>query len=606
MRPTNNKFYIICFWIIVISFILLCKLFYIQILDNSYEEQAKGNAFRYRTLYPPRGEVFDRNGEFLVQNKGCYDLVVIPNEVKPFDTMVMARIIGVTKERFLQEFNKAVRYSKTAPSTIFKQLPLETKYRLNERRDEGFYTVYRTARSYPKKIAGNLLGYIGEVGENKIRADKYYKKGDYIGMSGIERSYEDVLRGEKGVKVEVVDALGRPQGSYMDGIYDTMPVPGKSITTTIDISLQEYAEKLLKGKIGSVVAIEPSTGEILVMASSPTYDPDLLVGRERGNNYADMVKDPRHPLFNRAVMSSYPPGSTFKIVNGLIGLEQGVARITDLHPCYGGYTVGRGVKCHNHPSPINMQQAVAMSCNAYFCFVLRSILDNRKKYKNIQEALTQWRKDVMSFGFGHKLGSDFMDELRGNVPSASYYDKCYRGRWNSLSVISLAIGQGEMGVTPLQMGNLAAILANRGFYYIPHVVKSIEGDSINSRFLEKHYTNVDQKYFEPIVQGMYDAVHKPGGTAVAYSHPEVGLCGKTGTAQNPRGADNSVFMCFAPKDNPKIAVSVYIEHGRAGATSAAPIASLLVEKYLNDTIIRPGLEDYVLNMEIAYPMYRKK
>lgn len=606
MYPKSRQFYYLVGWVVLVVVILLLRLLSIQILDSSYESKANNNALRYRTVYPARGEILDRNGNIIVQNSNCYNLMVIPKDVESLDTARLASVLEVSTDELISEFTKACRYSYNSPSVLFRQLEPRTKFKLDEMKLKGFYTVYRTIRHYPTNVSGNLLGYIGEVTESKTYTDPYYVSGDYIGMSGMELSYENYLRGVKGVRVEVVDAFGRSQGSYMEGKKDVPAVMGKKLTSTIDLELQEYAQRLLDGKIGSVIAIEPSTGEILVMASAPSYNPELLMGKQRSRNFASLLNDPRRPLFNRAMMSSYPPGSTFKIVNGLVALEMGVAEVSDLHPCYNGYTVGRGVKCHSHPSPINMQQAVAMSCNAYFCYVFRSILDTRKKKESIQERLQLWRDNVMSFGFGRKLDCDFVGELGGNVPSPAYYDKYYRGRWNSLSIISLSIGQGEMGVTPLQMANLAATLANRGFYYIPHVVKSIEGENIDPKFKVKNYTNVSPKYFEPLVEGMYDAVHKPGGTATAYAYPEMHLCGKTGTAQNPRGADNSVFICFAPKNNPKIAVAAYVEHGGSGATIAAPIASLIVEKYLNDTIVRPGLEEYVLNKSIDYYMYRKR
>lgn len=592
--------------VLVVAAIIIVRLFYLQILDPQYKAVANSNALRYQVQFPPRGEVYDRNGEFLVQSKESYDLVMIPRDVEPFDTVLFAQTLGVSRDELVREMRKAASFSRRSPSVIFKQLPKEVKLRLDERMVKGFTTQYRTVRTYPRKLAGNLLGYVGEVNARIIERDPYYRMGDYIGMSGIERAYERELRGVKGIKIEMVDAFGVPKGSYNNGAMDTMAQPGMAIVATLDARLQQLAEELMVGKIGSVVAIEPATGEILVMASSPSYDPDLLVGRQRGNNYMKMVYDKTKPLFNRAVMSSYPPGSIFKVVNGLLGMQFGVAKYTDLHSCHMGYTVGRGVACHAHGSPLNMVDATQTSCNAYFCYVLRDILD-RGGRKNIGANFDEWREGVMSFGFGRKLGSDFEDELRGNVPSSEFYDKRYRGSWNSLTVISLSIGQGEMGVTPLQMANLAATLANRGYYYIPHVVKSINGaDSIDSRFRERQYTVVQAQHFDPIVEGMYRAVNVPGGTAGVARVDGLDICGKTGTAQNPQGADHSVFICFAPRDNPKIAVAVFVEHGRWGAAAAAPIASLLVEKYLTDTVKRADLVTRMKDMAISYPMYHNK
>ncbi len=583
--------------------VLAGRLFYIQVLDDRYKRAAADNVLRTEVLYPQRGEIYDRNGEFLVRSIPSYDLMAIPREVAPFDTLRLCRAVGVEPERFVRELEKARAFSMRRPSAVVKQMSLEEKLLFDEGGFPGFFTVYRSMRSYPRKIAGNLLGYLSEVDGRIMERDDYYRSGDYIGMSGIESAYEEALRGEKGVRVEVVDVHGAVKGSYMDGVYDRPAVQGTSITSSLDASLQSFAEELMEGKVGSVIAIEPSTGEILVMASSPTFDPDELTGRDRGNRYMELLDNPRRPLYNRAVMSSYPPGSTFKLVNGLIGLQEGVITPSQRFPCREGYTVGRGVKCHAHPSPVDLREAVRMSCNAYFCYALRALLDN-PKYGGVKNGFDVWEEYVRSFGFGRKLGSDFLVEYNGNVPDRDFYDRRYRGSWNSLTVISLAIGQGELGCNPLQMANLAATVANRGYYYIPHVVKRIgERDSLDARFYERHYTKVDPAYFEYAVDGMYDAVHKPAGTASVARVPGLDICGKTGTAQNPHGADHSTFLCFAPKDDPRIAVSVYVENGRFGATAAAPIASLLVEKYLTDTVSRPYLVDYVKNMRISYPYY---
>ncbi|MEG1607576.1 MAG: penicillin-binding protein 2 [Mucinivorans sp.] len=592
--------------LVVVVVVIIARLFYIQVVDGDYKESARNNALRFQVQFPPRGEVYDRNGEFLVQSKESYDLVVIPRDVEPFDTLRMAETIGVSLEQFSAEFHKASSYSRRKPSVLYKQLPKEVKLRLDERRVKGFYTQYRTVRTYPRKVAGNLLGYVSEVNDRIIQKDSYYRMGDYIGMSGIEQAYEQELRGKKGVKVEMVDVYGRPQGTYQHGRFDTLSEPGKAIVSTLDARLQAMAEELMTGKIGAVVAIEPATGEILVMASSPSYDPDLLVGRERGNNYMRMVNTPTKPLFNRAVMARYPPGSTFKVVNGLIGMQQGVATPEDtFYPCSGGYPYGRGVGCHHHASPLNMITATANSCNAYFCYVLRDLLENRK-VGNISTCFDLWREYVLSFGFGRKLDSDFIGELNGYVPTSEHYNKVYRNQWSALTVISLSIGQGELGTTPLQMANLSATIANRGYYMIPHVVKKIEGrDSIDARFYKKHYTRVEPRYFDPIVEGMYQAVNVAGTASVARVEG-LDICGKTGTAQNPRGADHSVFMSFAPRNNPKIAIVVYVEHGRWGATAAAPIASLLTEQYLTDTITRTAMYENIKAMEINYPMYQEK
>ena len=600
----NRRAAILSLFIVAAFAIIVLRLFDIQILDDSYKRAARNNVLRQEVQHPPRGEVYDRNGELLVRSIPSSDLMAIPRDVQAFDTVALARIAGVTPEKIATELRRAARYSMRRPSLIIKQISLEAKLLFDEGNFPGFYTVYRTMRSYPRKIAGNLLGYISEVDEATIQRDDYYQRGDYRGMSGIELTYEEVLRGEKGLKVNVVDVHGITQGSYQDGEADLQPIPGTAITTSLDADLQALGEELMRDKVGSIIAIEPATGEILVMVSSPGYDPDELVGRDRGNNYIKLLRNPRHPLFNRGVMSRYPPGSTFKLVNGLIALQEGVITPSQRYPCHGGYTIGRGVKCHNHPSPVSLQQAVQMSCNTYFCYALRNILDN-DRYASTKDAFDVWNDYVYSFGFGRRLGSDLAGELSGFVPTRATYDRIYHGRWNSLTVISLSIGQGELGCTPLQMANLAATVANRGYYYIPHIIKQIEGqDSIDRRFYEKQYTKVDPRYFEPIVEGMWRGVNVPGaGTSWRAYLPGLDVCGKTGTAQNPHGRDHSTFLSFAPKDNPKIAISVYVENGGFGATIALPIASLLEEYYLTDTIRRPELVEYVKNMQIHYPAY---
>ncbi len=593
-------------FVIAVFVVLAARLFQIQVVDRSYKEMSANNVLRHEVLYPPRGEVLDRNGEYIIQSKESYDLMVVPRDLKPFDTLLLCRIVDVTLPRMRAQLHKAAAYSWRKPSVVVPQLTKEVKLMLDELNIPGFYPVYRTVRSYPRKIAGNLLGYVGEVSPADLERDYYYRSGDYIGKSGIEAEYEKYLRGEKGVRINLVDVHGIVKGSYRGGMYDTLPVAGKTLVSSLDGALQAFGEELLKGKVGAIVAIEPSTGEILIMASSPTYDPDELIGRQRNNNYARLANDNRRPLFNRAVMSKYPPGSTFKMVNGLIGLEEGVLKPNYRYECYSGYKVGRGVACHAHPSPVDLRQAIMTSCNAYFCYVIRNILDNPKNGGIKSGGYDVWEEYVRSFGFGRKLGSDFTSELNGNVPNSEYYSKLYRGSWNSLTVISLAIGQGELGASPLQMANLAATIANRGHYYIPHVIRKIEGVEMDPKFYEPHNTKVSREHFTPIVEGMYMAAHQEGGTVFRNGYvPGLDICGKTGTAQNAH-KDHSVFLGFAPKDDPKIAIAVYVENAGFGSSAAVPIGSLIMEKYLTDTITRPYLADYVKNMQIAYPHYDNK
>lgn len=590
--------------VLFIFLLIVGRLAYLQLFDERYAELAKANVLRHVVQFPPRGEVFDRNGEYLVQSRECYDLMVIYNDIdrRGFDTARLCQVAGVSVEKLRRELANA-RMRPRAPRVVTNYISKEDKLRFDECNFRGFYTVYRTVRSYPRKIGGNLLGYVGEVTEEMLKRYPSYRPGDYVGMSGVESAYEPLLKGEKGVKIQEIDTHGAIKGSYMNGRYDSLPEPGHSLVSTIDARLQLLGEELMRGKVGAAVAIEPSTGEILMMVSSPSYDPDELVGRERGNNYMRMLGNKRRPLYNRAVKSRYPPGSTFKLVQGLIGLQEGVLRPSDLHGCRLGYQAGRlKMACHAHSSPLDLRFAVATSCNAYFCYVFRDILDN-PKYGGVKEGFDVWKEYVESFGFGRKLGSDFLDEGNGYVPDRSFYDRRYRGSWNSLTVLSLSIGQGELGCTPLQLANLAAIVANRGYYYIPHIVKRIEGrDSLDRRFYERHYTMVDARHFEPIVEGMWRGVNV-GGTSTGARLEGLDVCGKTGTAQNPHGRDHSTFLSFAPKDNPRIAISVYVENGGFGATSALPIASLLEEFYLTDTIRRPALLEYVKNMQIHYPAY---
>ena len=591
------------FTVILALAVIVARLFYLQVIDDSYKSFADNNVLRHQVQYPPRGEVYDRRGEFLVQSKEAYDLMVIPRDVKGLDTTLLCSVLGVTEEAFAKEFKKAQNYSRRRPSVLFKQLPKEVKLKFEEYSFPGFYTQYRTIRSYPRKIAGNLLGYVSEVNQNVIDSDPYYRSGDYMGWSGIEKAYEKELRGEKGVKIQLVDVHGVPKGDYADGEYDVLAVPGAAITSTLDARLQQRAEDLLEGFVGSIVAIEPSTGEILVMASSPSYDPDEMIGRERGNNYMRLLENKRKPLFNRAVSSTYPPGSTFKMVTALMALQEGVIVPSTRYACNGGFFYGnRKLGCHAHESPLDLYYALQTSCNAYFCNVYNNFL-NASKFGGVKNGFDKWEEYVRSFGFGRKLDSDFINEGNGIVRTREYYDKEYRGSWNGLTTISLSIGQGEVSVTPLQMANFIATIANRGYYYIPHVVKAVEGqDSIDAKFYERHYSKVDKKHFDVIAEAMWRAVNVRG-TAVIARMDGFDVCGKTGTAQNPQGADHSTFACFAPLNDPKIAVSVYIEHGGFGATAAGPIASLLVEEYLTDTIARPELYDRVKSMHINYPMY---
>ena len=587
----NRKNKLLC-GLLVVAAILIVRLFCIQVIDDKYKIDASNNSMVYSVIYPPRGVIYDRNGQILVGNSVCYDILVTPRDVKQLDTVALASALDVPVEfirekmQYYHKYRSRIGYQ---TQTLLKQVPMETyvKFAEQEYLFPGFKAQVRSIREYPFNAGGNLLGYISEVDPAYIEKHPEYKSGDYVGKTGLEAAMEEQLRGEKGYHIYLRDSKNRVQSPYAGGAEDKPAVPGKDIVSTIDAHLQQYGQELMAGKVGSVVAIEPSTGEILAMVSSPGIDVEVL--SDIGKHYSEISRNPRKPMFNRTVMASYPPGSVFKLVNGLIGLQEEVLEPSYSYPCNGGYYYSGNHKlgCHAHSSPLKLLDAIATSCNGYFCYVLRNILEN-KKYGSTAEALDAWREYVLSFGFGQKLGSDFPSELGGNIPTSNYYNRIYgKGRWRFQTIVSLSIGQGEIGATPLQIANLAAIMANRGYYYIPHIVKDSDGVEIDPKYKERHYTKVDTKYFEHAVQGMYMAVNgggSAGATARRAEVPGLEVCGKTGTAQNPHGKDNSVFICFAPKDNPKIAVAAYVENAGFGATWALPVASLMLEKYLNGEI----------------------
>jgi penicillin-binding protein 2 len=589
-----NRKYVIIAFIVLASLTLIIKLFRIQVIENSYRLSADNNVLRYVTQYPARGLIYDRNGKLLVSNQAAYDIMVIPAQTAKTDTTEFCRTLGITKETFKERLRGAINYSRRAPSVFLKQVSAETYARFQEKMFmyPGFYVQARTLRKYTKPIAAHILGYVSEVDDNILRKEPYYKSGDYIGKSGIEEAYEKDIRGEKGVKIFLVDVYSRLKGSYEEGKRDSNAVQGRNIISSIDMDLQEYGESLMKNKSGSIVAIEPETGEVLALVSSPDYDPGLLVGRIRSENFSKLQADSLEPLFNRALMASYPPGSTFKPIVGLIGLQENVISPSTLFACHNGYLT---VACHTHESPLNLEGAIKNSCNAYFCQVFRRELEN-PVYPSVPSAYVKWQSYVTEFGFGNTLGTDFVNELPGFIPERTFYDKSRKTtNWKALNILSLAIGQGELGTTPLQIANMTAAIANRGYYITPHIVKSVgEPPVINERFTEKHKIDIDSVNFEYIVNGMEMAVNE-GGTAAASSLNDIVMCGKTGTAQNPHGKDNSVFIAFAPKYNPKIAIAVYVENAGFGATYAAPVASLMIEKYLKGKISNKGLEDFILN-----------
>ena len=594
--------------LVVVAVIILGKLFYIQIIDDKYKINASNNSMVYDIIYPTRGIIYDRKGKIIVANKVAYDILVTPKEVEPFDTLLLAKSLGVSEETIKSKmaeyarnrsrigFQSMVMFKQIDPEIFMKFVEIQYKF-------HGFRGQVRSIRDYPVNAGGNLLGYVSEVDQNYINEHEgEYKPGDYAGKTGIEAARENDLKGEKGYHIYLRNSHNQIEQRYKDGAMDKEAIPGHDIITTIDSDLQQYGQELMKNKVGSLVAIEPTTGEILALVSSPGVDVSMLA--DIGQHYGEIIQDPHKPMFNRAVQASYPPGSVFKLVNGLIGLQEGTLTPDMAYPCSQGYHFGsHKVGCHRHRSPLVLEEAIMMSCNGYFCYVLKNILEN-KKYRNIGDALDKWNQYVQSFGFGHKLGSDFPAELGGTLPTSKLYNKLYgKGGWKFTTIISISIGQGEVGVTPLQIANLAATVANRGWYKIPHIVKASAGVSLEPKFYERNYTMVDTANFKKVTKGMWRAVNSgfgSGGTASIAAVPGLDICGKTGTAQNPHGADNSVFICFAPMDHPKIAVAAYIENAGFGATWAAPIASLLIEKYLNGEISeqRKGLEEKVLEGDL--------
>ena len=581
--------------------IILARLFVIQIVDESYKTDASNNSMVYSIIYPPRGIIDDRNGKILVGNKIAYDLLVTPKEVEAFDTLALCKALGIepafVREK-MREYYRNRRRIGYQSVVMLKQLTPERYMKFAEiaYMFPGFRGQARSIREYPYNAGGNLLGYVSEVDAGFLKSHEGYSAGDYAGKTGIEATCEEYLKGEKGYNIYLRNSHNKIESRYRDGEMDKEAVPGKDITTAIDAELQHYGQMLMQNKVGSLVAIEPATGEILTLVSSPGIDVEMLA--DIGSHYNEILANPYKPMFNRAVQSAYPPGSVFKLVNGLIGLQEGVFTPRTEYPCHMGYQFGRNrLGCHDHRSPLDFEESIMMSCNAYYCYVLRGILEN-PEYGSVSEALDVWHEYVRSFGFGRKLGSDFPSELGGFIPDSEYYDKVYgKGRWKATNVISLSIGQGEIGCTPLHLANLCATIANRGYYYIPHLIKDSGDITIDPKYKERQYTMVDTTWFPEVIEGMYRAVnsgYNSGGTATIAAVKGLDICGKTGTAQNPRGDDNSVFICFAPKDDPKIAVAAYVENGSFGARWAAPIASLLVEKYLNGEISRPALEQRIL------------
>lgn len=588
MRKDYNlekRKYVIASLVCVITIIYIIRLFNLQIGDSTYKDSAESNAFLRKIIYPARGLVYDRNDNLVIFNQPAYDVMLVPRDVGQFDTLSLCSILGITRDRFdllwedMKDSRKNPGYSAYTPQKLMSHLTQEEYGRLQEKLYlyPGFFIQKRTVRQYTYHAGANVLGNIREVSAEDVEKDRYYRSGDYTGDLGIEKSYEKVLRGVKGMEIMMKDANGTIQGKYENGVHDVAPVAGKNLKLSLDMELQEFGESLMSGKTGAIVAIEPATGEILALVTSPNYDPSLLIGKDRGKNYAKLVRNPFKPLYDRSIQARYPPGSTFKPTQGLIFLQEGVVTTGTAYPCHRGYVNGIRVGCHGHASPITLKPALETSCNAYFCWGLKNMLDKRGTTAAAQ--LTKWKNYLVEMGYGYKLGIDLPHESRGFIPNAEYYSESFRGNnWSANSVISISIGQGEVLATPLQIANLGATIANRGFFYTPHVVKEISDSTIDKRFKVRHQPKIRREYYEVVAEGMRMAVL--GGTCKGANLPDIEVCGKTGTAQNPHGRDHSVFMGFAPYHNPKIAICVYVENAGFGATYGVPIGALMIEKYL--------------------------
>lgn len=603
-----NRKYILGGIAVAVVIIYLIRLFSLQLMSDDYKKNADSNAFRKEIQYPSRGLILDRKGRLLVYNESSYNIMVVMNDQRGIDTLDFCQTVGITKDFYIKrmdEIKSKISYSRYTPQLFMSQIPAEEFSVFREKlfRFKGFSVEKRSVRHYTTGLGAHLLGDVGEVNDKDIANDDYYQSGDFIGKLGVERSYEKELRGEKGMRIMLRDVHGRTQGHYQDGKYDKAPVPGKDVTLSIDLDLQALAERLLEGKLGAIVAIEPSTGQILCMASSPTYDPRLTVGRNRGKYHQQLSRDPMRPLLNRAIMGTYPPGSTFKITQALMGLQEGSITPEIAFPCHHGFNYkGLHLGCHGHASPINLVPAIGTSCNAYFCWNLYRMFSNKRKYGSVQNAMNCWKDHMVDMGFGYKLGIDLPGESRGMIPNANYYDDHYRKSWNALTVISISIGQGEVTATPLQIANLAATVANRGHYYVPHIVRSIRGGQIDSLYTHPHHTTINPRWYNYAVAGMRKAVLS--GTCHAANIPGIEVCGKTGTAQN-RGHDHSAFMGFAPMNSPRIAVVAYIENGGFGAVYGVPIGALIMEQYLNGSL-SPSSEkkaQVIQNRHIKYGDY---
>ncbi|WP_296686098.1 penicillin-binding protein 2 [Flavobacterium sp.] len=593
--------------IIVAASLLVIRIFYLQIIDDSFKLKSDNNAIKIKYDYPERGYIYDRNGKLLVSNQASYDIMVIPREIKNLDTIEFCELLNITKEDFIKKIEKAKVYSPRLPSVFLTQLnKIEfAAFQEKIRKFEGFYFQKRSLRDYEVNFGANIFGFITQVNENLIAKNPYYNSGDLIGKQGVEESYEEILRGIKGVKYIQKDKYNREIGSFKDGKYDTIAVQGEDINLSIDAEIQKYGEELMINKRGGIVAIEPKTGEILALVTAPSYDPAILVGRQRSKNYTQLYKDSiAKPLYDRGLLAEYPPGSPFKIMTGLVALQEGVINEQTSVACHHGFSYARGrfMRCHCHGGMLQLHRGIYESCNAFFGTAYMKTIN---KYVKPASAVDVWSKHVKSFGLGQFMGYDLPTGRKGNIPDSKTYKRIYpNGGWRSTAIVSNAIGQGEVLMTPIQLANMMATIANRGYYYTPHIIKKIEGKPIDKKFTTKHVTTIDRKYFSPIIDGLFDVYNL--GTAYHLKVEGIDICGKTGTAENfakiggkrTQLEDHSIFVAFAPKNNPKIAIAVMVENGGFGATIAGPIASLMIEKYLRKKITRTDLETRILNKSL--------
>lgn len=594
---------LLSFFIVLTGLVFIARLFYLQVIDTSHTNPTLNNsAVKVTYDYPERGYIYDRNGELLVANQLFYDIMIIPREVEALDTLEFCTLLKISRDDFIDKFDRAYRYSPRIPSTFLAQVSKSDFAYLQEKmyKFKGFYIQKRSLREYPISSAPNVLGYISEVNEDLIKKNSYYQLGELIGTAGVELTYEELLRGTKGVKYTQRDRFNKEIGPYKDGIYDTLPIPGNDLTLTIDSKLQHYGEKLMINKRGGIVAIEPKTGEILALVSTPTYDPNIMVGRQRSRNFTQLYLDSiSRPLFDRGLQGEYPPGSPFKVISALTALQEGVITPSTTITCYGGYRYGTGrdavmdCHCETHGSPVALNKAMYRSCNSYFSNAYRKLIE---KFSTAEEGMNVWSNHAKSFGLGNYLNNDLSVGKKGLIPDGNFYNRWYPdSRWTATYTISNAIGQGEVLTTPIQLANMTAAVANRGYYYTPHIVKKIAGEELDEQFTKPKYTTIDKKHFEPVIEGLFNVFERPDGTASWSKVAGIEICGKTGTAENPHGQDHSIFIAFAPKDDPKIAIAVFVENGYWGSRWAGPISSLMIETYLTGGTKYPWIEERMFN-----------